>query len=112
MNKLLLKSLETVDRTFTFYEQLVDADGNVKTESERSVTLELGQNLDVELRKLCDNNIEIFIDGQSIGNGVLNGGAGMKAGEIEQKASEGVQNVGPNGTDNVGDSNVNDDVKE
>ena len=112
MNKLLLKSLTTIGRTFAFEETLVDADGDTKFTSTREVTLAEGENLDVELRKLCDNDIEIFIDGLSIGKGVLNKGAGMAVGEIEEKAAEGVQNVGPNGTDNVGDPDVKDEVKE
>lgn len=95
MKKLLLTSVATIDKTFTFTEILNDEEGNEKFSGTREVTLAEGQNLDTELRKLCDNDIEIFIDGQTIGMGVLNKGAGMAAGEIEAKAEEGVQNVLP-----------------
>jgi len=40
----------------------------------------------IALRKLCDNDIEIFIDETSIGFGALNFGNGMTAEELEAKA--------------------------
>lgn len=87
MKKLLITELQTLENHIAFRFSLTES-GIEKISGGNSIISQETEELNnIEFRKLCDNDIEVFIDGTSIGFGALHGRAGMAPGEVEKTAA-------------------------
>ena len=83
--KLSIKNFTQAEDSYTYDIELF-GDDRLMISGSSTIPLVEGEDLEVTLRKTCDNDIEIFVDEKSIGFGALNQGAGMTAEELEEKA--------------------------
>lgn len=82
--------IENVDN-YSYHFNLVERNEETGEEVEKisgdnSVLKVEGEDLNKTLRKIADNDIEIFVNENSIGFGALNHGVGMTEAELEAKA--------------------------
>jgi len=89
MKKLLITNITPVEgaNTCTFEVKRVDGEEVKFTGIDSMSIFESEEERNIVLRKLCDNDIEIFVEGVSIGFGALHQGRGMAAGEIDKTAA-------------------------
>jgi len=68
------------------YDVRLTSEGNVLLSGSNVLPVVAGEDRDVTLRKTCDQDIEILVDGVRIGVGSLNFGKGMTPQEAEERA--------------------------
>lgn len=87
MKKLLITELQTLENQLVFRFSLTENDVEKISGGNSIISQETEELNNIEFRKLCDNDIEIFIDGVSIGFGALHEGRGMSSEELESSAA-------------------------
>lgn len=86
--ELFISEFQTVDGTDQqSYVFVLKHDGEEILSGGNSMNIHTDEeDRNIELRKTCDEDIEIFVEGVSIGFGALNKGLGMTSEELEARA--------------------------
>lgn len=72
---------------YTFDSVLYENDEVIGSQKEQSIVVQEGDTVQATFRKLCDEDIEVFLNGESIGFGATNFGIGMTPEQLENSAN-------------------------
>ena len=79
-------STEDGRQIFTFNQKVIVDGVETGSQNGREVEVLDGDTVEATFRKLADDTCELFLNGESIGFGALNGGVGMTPAQLEHSA--------------------------